>query len=282
MIIRSFLFCQRRTFFAAHEWKNLCGSFALLIIISSLASCVSAKYEMAGEDTPRAVPLNLRAEAHSVEAQINTVIIFGGPGSWKREAYWDEYLLSITNHGGHPVDLTSATLIDFQGNPVMSGDNPWELQEQSKAWVENYSSGTGGVIIKVGATSLITGAVVGGTGAIALTAAAGMGSAAPIMFPCIAIGAVVMLPIVAIGTVTHNVNHKHSIEGEFKRRRLVLPAVIQPGQMTQGSLFFRITPGPKQLTLGFKGVEPGFDVSVDLAPLSDLHIDKASKPTQAK
>ena len=63
-------------------------------------------------------------------------------------------------------------LIDFQGNPVVSGDNPWELQEQSKAWVENYNSGTGGVIIKVGATSLLAGAIVGGSLAAMMTTSA--------------------------------------------------------------------------------------------------------------
>jgi len=53
----------------------------------------------------------------------------------------------------------------------------------------------------------------------------------------------------------------------------VLPITIQPGQETQGSLFFRITPGPQRLLLLFTGVDPGFEVSVDLKPLSDLHID---------
>jgi len=261
------------------------NGLAFLIMISLLTSCVSAKYKMASEDTPPPVPLNVSAEANSVNALINTVIIFGGPGSWKRDAYWDEYMLSIRNHGEQPVALTSATLIDFQGNPVVSGDNPWELQDQSRAWVENYSSGTGGVIIKVGATSLLAGAIVGGaataTGAL-IAATYGVGVSAGMAAAVVATCTVIALPVVGISSVLLNVIRKHKIEDEFNRRRLMLPATIPPGQVTQGSLFFRVTPGPQRLSLLFTGVDRGFDVSVDLKPLSDLHIDTKPKPKQAE
>jgi len=56
--------------------------------------------------------------------------------------------------------------------------------------------------------------------------------------------------------------------------------------MIQESLFFRIAPGPQRLTLFFVGAEPGaepdFDISVDLTPLSDLHIDAKPEPKQAE
>jgi hypothetical protein len=222
---------------------------------------------MASEDTPPPVLLNLETEAHSVNALINTVIIFGGPGSWKREAYWDEYLLSITNHGDHPVTLTSSMLIDFQDNQVMSGNDPWELQEQSKEWIKKYDPGTTGVVLKVGAATLLTGAALG---------AYGLAIAAPgLVVGMAAISATILaLPIVGVGSIIANVRKQHKIEDEFNRRRLMLPATIPPGQVTQGSLFFRITPGPKRLTLLFSGHEADFDVSVDLAPLSNLHIDR--------
>jgi len=151
---------------------------------------------MAGKDTPPPVPLNISAEAHSVDALINTVIIFGGPGSWKRDAYWDEYMMSITNNGERPVILTSATLIDFQGNPVVSWDNPWELQEQSKAWIKNYDSGKTGVVLKVGAASVMTGAVVGGLVLVSGGAASAFGpSAAALASTAAPVAALVALPI---------------------------------------------------------------------------------------
>ena len=264
---------QHRTFFFTHLPVKLRSGLIFLGIVSLLTSCVSAKYKMASEDTPPPVPLNLETEAHSVNALINTGIIFGGPGSWKREAYWDEYLLSITNHSDHPVTLTSSMIIDFQGNQVMSGNDPWELQEQSKEWIKGYDTGTTGVVLKVGAASVLTGAVASAIvgASLAGTMAAHTGAA------LVAGGAavtIVALPIIGLGAVLANVSQKHKIQDEFNRRRLVLPITIQHSQMIQGSLFFRITPGPKRLTLLFSGHETDFDVSVDLAPLSDLHIDR--------
>jgi len=249
-------------------------------MIFLLSSCVSAKYKMASEDTPPPVPLNVSTEAHSVHALLNTVIIFGGPGSWKRDAYWDEYILSITNHGEHPVALASATLIDFQGNPVVSGDNPWELQDQSKAWIKSYDSGTTGVVLKVGAASVMTGVIVGG---LALASGGGvMISGAAFAAVIASTATVVALPIIAISSGILNVNRKHKIEDEFNRRCPVLPITIQPGHVTQGSLFFRITPGPQRLLLLFTGVDREFDVSIDLKSLSDLHIDMKPKQKQSE
>ncbi len=263
-------------------------SLVFLIIFLSLTSCVSAKYKMASENTPPPVPINLSAEVNSVKAQIDTVIIYGGPGSWKREAYWDEYLLTITNHNEHPVDLTSATLTDFQGNPVMSGDDPWAIQEQSKNWIEHYDSGNTGVVLKVGAASIMTGAAVGGillagmasSGGSAFVSGGAMAAAAA---PFVLAGAVILAaPFIALGTFSANAEARKQVEGEFQCRLLVLPATIQPGQVTQGSLFFRITPGPQRLKLLFSGVEQGFDISVALTPLSDLHIDTKPEQKQAE
>jgi hypothetical protein len=242
---------------------------------------------MADESTPPPVPLNLNGEARSVHAQIDTVIIYGGPGSWKRDAYWDEYIFSITNHGEHPVDLTYATLTDFQENPVMPGDDPWQLQEQSKEWIKNYDSGTTGVVLKVGAGAVMTGLLLGGglTLAIASGGAAYVsgGAMAAAAAPFLVAGFIVVsAPFIALGTWGVNVEARKQIEGDFQCRRLVLPATIQPGQTAQGSLFFRVTPGPKRMTLLFTGGDQEFDVSVDLAPLSDLHIETTPEPKQAE
>jgi len=99
-----------------------------------------------------------------------------------------------------------------------------------------------------------------------------------------AVGAVtfVALPVVAAGTVYANVHNKHKVEAEFARRRLALPATIPPGGTAQGSLFFRITPAPRQLVLsGRSGDEPR-DLLFDLSPLAGLHLRQpagAAPPT---
>lgn len=251
-----------------------------LIVISLCAGCVSAKYKMAPDDMPPPVSLNLKADVRSVEALIESVIIFGGPASWKKNAYWDEYVVLISNRSNRPATFVSAQLVDFLDQPVSSGNNPWELEEQSRTWVKNYSSGTSGLIVKIGASSLAAGAVIGGSAAAATglaMASFGAGITTGTAVAMVGAATVVALPVVGVSSLLLNVNRKHKIEDEFNRRRLVLPVTIQPGQDIHGSLFFRVTPGPKRIALFFAGDGAEFDVAVDLKPLSDLHIDREAE-----
>jgi hypothetical protein len=266
--------------FSLRQWmRRISGGFSLCIMLWSLTGCTSAKYKMADEDTPPPVPLNLIAQTESVEASLNTVIIYGGPGSWKREAYWDEYVLSVANRSAHPVVLASAEITDFQGTPVMPGEEPWELQEQSKAWVENYNSGTAGVVVGVGTASVMTGAFMGGV-ALA-TGGTGFVSGAALASVAAPAAAIVALPVIGIGTILVNIEAKHEIEDEFQGRRLPLPLFIRPGQTVEGSLFFRITAGPKRLNLLFSGNDPGFELPIELTPLLGLHLEQKPMSEQS-
>ena len=69
----------------------------LLAALLTLPGCVSKRYQSASKKTPPAVAINLAAQQPPVAVVLNTVIVFQGPGSWKREAYWDEYVVSIVN-----------------------------------------------------------------------------------------------------------------------------------------------------------------------------------------
>jgi hypothetical protein len=92
--------------------------------------------------------------------------------------------------------------------------------------------------------------------------------------PAGAIGAAtaVTLPLVAVGTVVANLHSKHKIDAEFARRRLALPLTLAPGQTVQGSLFFRITPGPHRLALHGRAADQPCDVTLPLTPLAGLHL----------
>jgi len=92
-----------------------------------------------------------------------------------------------------------------------------------------------------------------------------------------AIAGLMVLPVWVTGTVVRNVNGRHAIEDEFKRRRLVLPLTLAPQGTAYGSFFFRISPAPQRLELyGRAGADP-WVVTIDLTPLGPLHI----KPTPA-
>ena len=249
---------------------------ALSLVALALSGCVSAKYKSAAKSTPPAAALNLTATQPPVEAMVNTVIVFHGPGSWKRDAYWDEYVVSVANHGSAPLVVDSVALTDFQGETTAPSDNPWLLEKLSLSRQDEINRRAKSALVQigqgyavVGVSSVIVGATVTG---IAGTAAAGGAAFAA------SLAGVAILPFYIGGTVYRNISSRHDIEHEFAHRRLMLPATVAPGGVAQGSLFFRISPGPQRLALrGRSGAEP-VEAVIDLTPLKGLHLRPAADP----
>ena len=258
---------------------SLLSSGAAVLVLSG---CVSSKYKFA-EYEKQAVPMNLAASpppaeaatAPAVAAMLNTVISLQGPGSWKRNAYWDEYVVSLDNRSGEPVTIESITLTDFQGQSAAPGSNPWALEKQSRDYESRIAS-TAGDVLKIGGGVVLaagTGLAAGGLAA----AATGAGSWAALGFMGTAF--VAAIPVYAVGTVYRNVSNKHKIEEEFARRSLVLPLTLPPGKLTQGSFFFRIAPGPQRLSFVTRtGDGASGNAVIDLAPLAGLHLKQPPLP----
>ena len=267
--------------------------------VTLLTGCVTRGYKLADKSALPVVPLALPsapmvsgnpspssdadaapAVPSTVAATVHTVIVYQGPGSWKREAYWDEYVVSLVNRGETPLVISTAMLTSTRSDPVAPGDDPWKLDRLGKTWWQSNASdqtktmlllGTGTV---AGAGMVVAGALTGGffSGMTTAGAAAvGVGAAA-----------VVALPVVAVGSVAMNIRSKHRIEEEFTRRRLVLPLTLAPGQTVTGSLFFRITPAPLRLTLNGRAEDEAREVSIDLTRLSSLHLALPVAPTVGK
>lgn len=240
--------------------------------------CTSPKYKAAPKNTPPAVMLNLPSSEPPVEALLQTVIIYRGPGSWKLNAYWDEYIVTVANRGNALVKVDSAWLTDFQGQATASGTNPWELELGSRSLIDKgFGKANDAAVVIGGGIGIL--AVGGGIGAVAFSGAAFIGSAGGA-----AIAGVVFLPAVIGGTIYTNVSNRHAIEREFARRQLVLPVMLVPGQLVQGSLIFRISPGPQRLTLKCRVDDKPRDVIIDLAPLAGLHLKSPhdTNPTTEK
>ena len=248
----------------------------------ALSGCVSAKYKSAAKSTPPAAALNLTAAQPPVEATVNTVIVFHGPGSWKRDAYWDEYVVSVVNRGAVPLVVESAGLTDFGGDATAPGDNPWLLEKLSLSRQDEINRRAKSALVQIGQGYVVvgvSGVIVGAT----VTGIAGTATAGGAAFAAGLAGAAI-LPFYIGGTVYRNISSRHDIENEFAHRRLVLPATVAPGGVAQGSLFFRISPGPQRLALrGRSGAEP-VEVAIGLAPLRSLHLqpDADTPPAAAR
>jgi hypothetical protein len=242
------------------------------------AGCLSSKYRSAAKDTPPPVALDAVAADPVLSGTVESIVIFHGPGSWKRDAYWDEYIVGVTNRGAIPVTLTAAALVGLAGRPVTPRDDPWQLEKDSKAaakegfWLPPGSGpqvggGVAAMTASIGAGALLgaaSGAGFVSTGTGALIGGAVLGVAAA--------------PVVGGGTLIRNATHRHAIEQEFERRRLRLPCTIAPGERVRGSLFFVITPGPRELQLDYRASDALSHVAVDVTKAGRLHLQPSPQP----
>jgi hypothetical protein len=246
---------------------------ALAGALFAFTGCAFDKYRLAKDNTPPAGILDWKATVPSAELTVQSVIVFKGPGSWKSEARWDEYVVQVANHGDLSVTIASVTLTDLQGNPQFPGADPWKLEKLSSTNWDKYGStglnllaGAGTVAVFAGAPAAIPGGpqITGGT-AVAIVA----GTAA------YAIPYFFAIPIIAVPVANHS--NKNAVEAEFDRRRLKLPLTIAPGATARGSLFFPMTPGPQRLTLKGKSGETPLELVLELKPLAGLHLKPAEK-----
>jgi len=226
----------------------------MLVILLLSTGCVSSKYQASSSDTA-APTLDVPFSPAPLAATLNTVIAYNGPGSWKNDACWDEYIVRITNHSAAPLQVESATLTDFQGAATSPGADPWLLEKSSVARQKELSRTTRNVLVQVGAGYTTVG-VVGS----ALAATGGFAAGA------------LVLPAYIGGAVYRNHTHRKKIEAEFAHRRLVLPATLAPGQTVQGSLFFRLAPGPRSLVLAYQDDHQAGTTTANLTPLAGLHL----------
>ena len=175
-------------------------------------------------DTPPV--LGLTAESgRPVEARVETLIVYRSPGSWKKNAYWDEYVISVVNHSDHPLTIEAAELTGRSGIAVVAGNDPWELEKTSRSLLaRNFDLGKD-VVVHLGAgvmvfatTAVLTGTAAAATGTVGWTVLETAGTAG-----------LIALPIFVGGSIYRNVHGKNEVEREFALRRLALPAEIAAG-----------------------------------------------------
>ena len=232
--------------------------------VFALSACTtSANYRLANDDIPAAEPLNYSNSGTHADIQLISVIVPRGPGSWKQNALWDEYLVSLSNPGSGPLRVESVSLLDLADVEQMPGVEQWQLEKLSEANWKKYQR----------------------MGRFALDAA---GVAGSILLPSFAYGLtgatsglLTAIPIVAVSTVAVvtvlDRKNKTLVEQKFDSRRIKLPLDLAAGTVVQGSLFFPVVPGPQRLILRGRAGAEDLVLELDLKPLAGLHLTP-SKP----
>jgi hypothetical protein len=232
-----------------------------------LAGCVSPRYKLASKHTPPARALNVNFPPAPLEANLYTVITFGGPGSWKREAFWDEYVVTFHNPSKQPLQVASVTLVDFAGAARAAGNDPWELERQSKSLERQYRD-AGMAFARMAAPRVLVAAA-----EPTVIASAGIGAAGA---AAAATATAVALPVYGLTILGINRYNKTVIKKVFSRRRLPLPLSLAPGETRTGSLFFPMVPNPRSLDVHWSNESDQGDSVLSLDFLRGLHVSAAA------
>ncbi len=229
-----------------------------------MSACLSPKYKRAEKNTPPIQPLNVKFPASVLDASLYAEISFGAPGSWKREAYWDEYVVTLHNDSDHPINVSAATLSDYAGVARPPGTDPWKLERESKTLEKRYRDN--GVAFARMAAPRVIATTAEPTVAAGIVGSSGAAVAATVT--------AVAIPVYGATILGINMHNRSAIKKEFDRRRLSLPLAIGPGESRTGSLFFPMTPNPQALALEWSSSASNDVTMLDLHFLEGLHVKR--------
>lgn len=230
-----------------------------LLAVVPTGCTTSRRYRMVKENTAPPAALNLGLTVSKVTVRVDSVIVYRGPGSWKQEALWDEYRVTVVNDGTGVLLLEAFALLDPIGVLQEPGTDPWRLEKRSETNWQRYA--------RVGELVLGAGAAVGVIELSAIGYGLTGGTVAGLFF---IVPAVVVADVAVVAWKNHS--NRVEVEKEFSRRRLVFPRTLAGGESVTGSLFFPMVPAPQRLVLQGRVDGVPLELSLDLRPLAGLHL----------
>ncbi len=239
----------------------------LLPFVLSLSGCISHRYRMVKADREPPDPLNVMFAPAPLQARLATLITYQGHGSWKLEALWDEYVVTLHNPGTEPLVIGSAVLVDSAGVSRSAGMDPWALEKESKILEKQYKH-AGVEFVRRTAPA----AVIVGTGAVVAATAGGSGFLIPAGAVVAIEATLVALPIYYLIAWNENSISRGEVLTEFNRRRWALPSTLQPGESLTCSLYFPMVASPRLLTLRWQRGDEHGDAALTLDFLHRLHL----------
>jgi hypothetical protein len=232
----------------------------LLSAVALSSGCASNNDHTAQGGTPRLLPINLATIQPPVVMVLDTIITYNGPGSWKREALWDEYVVTISNQGPQPLTVASAALTDFAGTIHATGIGMQSLERQSTILEQECLDAGLAFARDAGPTAVTVGGGVRLVGAASANTGAGMAVVAAVV------------PVPAFYTRKIVSLNKVYFVGEFEQRRLALPLTLAPGEARVGSLFFPMVPNPRALSLHWSSGTTSGGLTLPLDSVQGLHV----------
>ena len=221
---------------------------------------------------PQPPPSLLQPLAQAADAQLaaslDWVIVRGSPGTWAKNADWDEYQLRLRGTGSAPLQVTDVVVFDSHGVALAPQTDRKSLVAASRKVVQRYKevglesrSGMSGKALAT--TGLGTGLGVGG----AIAAGGGYAAIA---------GAAVFVAIAPVFLIVGSVRgvRNHQVNQEIARRRTQLPLPLAASQEQPLDLFFPLAPSPQKVQITYTDAQGEHVLMIDTqAALAGLHLE---------
>jgi len=240
----------------------------VLALFAGLSGCGGTK--ILKEPQPLAPQQSLVTGSDArVTGMLDWVIVRGGPGTWAKNADWDEYLLTVRNDSAAPIVVTAVTVTDSsetQHSPMASRK---KLVKASKQTAKRYRGQ--GIKVKAGVGGgalLVTGV---------LSANVGMGAGAAAVYGSsaaagAAAGALVLAPVLVVGGVVKGVNN-NKVNAEIESRQTTLPLQVESGSSQSFNMFFPLSPSPLRVRIDYYDATGEHTLVLDTSAVLDgLHL----------
>ncbi len=261
--------------------KKLLIQSSVLMLLLALSGCGGTK--VLKEPEPLAVTQSLAtASDQHLSATLDWVIIRDGPGTWARNVDWDEYLIRVQNLSDDSIRVTNISVLDSLGTRVETRENRKQLVKGAKQAKRRYKGE--GLKVKAGAstgTLVAAGAVTAAATAAAVSSAVSIGAlsgaSASGGAAAAATGGLILVPVLAVGGIMRGVNNSR-VNKEIESRQTVLPIELQREEEKSLSIFFPLTPSPRQVEFTYVDSRGDHTLIIDThTALAGLHLVPVDK-----
>jgi hypothetical protein len=245
-----------------------------------LSSCGGSK--VLEEPEPFSVTTKPLATASDqrLTATLDWVIVRDGPGTWAKNANWDEYLIRVRNLSEEPIRVIKVVVFDSLGTQIKLGGYRWQLVEGSKETARRYKDKGLKVKAGEGAEALLVagGVITYASTVVGLSVLAGSYSTAA---ASAAVGGIIIGPALlvggAVGGMIQSKNNK-DVDDQIDSRQTLLPAVLREEQEQRLDLFFPLAPSPRQIEITYVDSRGEYTLILDTqVALDAIHLGPADK-----
>ena len=252
---------------------SLLMTCALVVV---LTGCGGAKVLKKPEPLKTTQPLAVASDSR-LATTLDWVIVRAGPGTWAKNADWDEYLLRFKNLTESPMQITNIWVYDSLGTQIDMRLDRRALVNGTKGTKRRYRDSD--IKVKAGMGTgkmLAAGAAVGVVGyglAVGSAAGGGFGAGAAAGGGAGAAGAVLLAaPVIAFLGIKKGVNNS-KVNSEIIRRQSMLPLALPSSDEVSAKLFFPLSPSPTHVEVIYTDTEGKYRLVIDTQEALDgLHL----------